>query len=73
MIQQKTKTNISMAVLLLVAAAWGLGYTCVGDALNNGWSNIGIFCFRGLIGGTLCMGLQVRLLLGAPLDNKRSI
>jgi|GEM_PF-409364 Permeases of the drug/metabolite transporter (DMT) superfamily len=55
MIQQKTKTNISMAVLLLVAAAWGLGYTCVGDALNNGWSNIGIFCFRGLIGGTLCM------------------
>lgn len=60
MMQVKTKTKLSMLVLLLIAVIWGFGYLCVDDALHTGWSSLGILSIRGLGGGIIALLFSIK-------------
>lgn len=60
MLQEKSKKNLSIAALLLVAILWGLGYSAVQDALDGGWSSLGIMVAKGVVGGGICLLLSFK-------------
>jgi len=53
--QGKSKHSLSVLALVLVAAIWGFGYLGVQNAIDGGWSSLGILAFRGVVGGGLCL------------------
>lgn len=57
---EANKSRISMIGLLLTAVIWGLGYSGVQDAIDHGWSSLGIMMFRGLVAGGLCLALSFK-------------
>lgn len=54
------KKRLSIAALFLTAIIWGFGYVGVQDALDGGWTSIGILAFRGLVGGAICLVFSIK-------------